>query len=84
MMDTVRVLDIVLIMIDRRNVVNFSIHHFRDGLIVHVRRVFERIGARANGIACSHGAVEASDGPWTEAPAPKPANQFVSVIAAVG
>ena len=53
MMDTVRVLDVVLVVIDRRNVVNFPLDHLRNGLIVHVRRMFERIGARPNGIACA-------------------------------
>jgi len=53
MIDRVGVLDVVLIVVDRRDVIGLPIDHLRNCLIVHVRRVFERIGARADCIACA-------------------------------
>ena len=53
MVDRVCVLHVVLVVIDRRSIVSLSLDHFRNRLIVHIRCVFERIGAGANGIACA-------------------------------
>lgn len=55
--DLVAVVDVIAVVVDGGDVVGAALDHFVDGGVVHVGGVLERVGAGADGVARTVGAV---------------------------